>query len=636
MRRFMLMSLTVAVSLVAASGAQAVMVNDTDAGGDYGVALVPGTLAPPPTGPGPVVPGTTIPIVTSTTSQCDPWLSSDLLQPTDGLCWHGGDVMHANETFAIAWDPERSYWAGTKDYLEQFLQDVAAGSGTLSSPYAVTSQYADGTPDSTDSTDTIGRAENRSIYGGGCVDYGSPGGYTCQFGDTTGSGTGLNYPNAGSGDCQATLSGTNQFYEEPDGTFASAPNDICLTDSDIRAEIEAMAGQLQGHFEPGYTPTIVVLTPPGVEVCLDSTGALCSASAGNAAPAQFCSYHSEVDGVAYVVQPWVAQWHVSTGCVEPDAPVIPETPTPAVLATDAGAQLVSPLSQSQIATIVNPDLNGWFALDGAEINDNGCVPLDQQRDGAIVGASDQNPYFLQREFNNAGAIESDPNAVKCAPDVVLSPAFVVPSAVNVGDVVDLDGSTTVSSLIVPKANYSWTFGDGTTAVGPSVEHSYTKGGAYTVTLTVTDRGGNTASVSQTINVLGPTGEPVTSPTTTTTPATPPFRVGLQLLPQGLRALLRSGLYIEVGSDQAAAGFVTVSISRSAARRAHIRAGRGATVVVGRGIVPEIGEGVASLRVRFSRSMGKKLGRLAGVTLTIRLTLTAAGGAHVAVDAAGRY
>ena len=297
---------------------------------------------------------------------------------------------------------------------------------------------------------------------------------------------------------------------------------------------------------------------------------------------------------------------------------------------------MSPLSQSQIATIVNPDLNGWFALDGAEINDNGCVPLDQQRDGAIVGASDQNPYFLQREFNNAGAIESDPNAVKCAPDVVLSPAFVVPSAVNVGDVVDLDGSTTVSSLIVPKANYSWTFGDGTTAVGPSVEHSYTKGGAYTVTLTVTDRGGNTASVSQTINVLGPTGEPVTSPTTTTTPATPPFRVGLQLLPQGLRALLRSGLDIEVGSDQAAAGFVTVSISRSAARRAHIRAGRGATVVVGRGIVPEIGEGVASLRVRFSRSMGKKLGRLAGVTLTIRLTLTAAGGAHVAVDAAGRY
>ena len=201
-----------------------------------------------------------------------------------------------------------------------------------------------------------------------------------------------------------------------------------------------------------------------------------------------------------------------------------------------------------------------------------------------------------------------------------------------------DGSVTDSTLIVPKANYSWNFGDGSTAVGPSVEHSYTKGGAYTVTLTVTDRGGNVASFSQTITILGPTGQPVTPPPTNTgtSHTTPAFHVGLQLMPQGLRALLRTGLSISVNSNEAANGIVSVAIPRSAAKRAHIKAGRSKTVVVGRGTVSDIVDGTASLRVRFSRSIAKKLGRLAHVTLTVRLALTAAGGAHVAVDAAGRY
>jgi hypothetical protein len=108
------------------------------------------------------------------------------------------------------------------------------------------------------------------------------------------------------------------------------------------------------------------------------------------------------------------------------------------------------------------------------------------------------------------------------------------------------------------------------------------------------------------------------------------------MPQGLRSLLRKGLSMSVSSDEAANGFVTVSIPRSAARRAHIKVGHGTTVVVGRGTVSGVVAGTASLHVRFSRSVAKKLGRLTRVTLTVRLALTAAGGAHVAVDAAGRY
>src|SRR5207248_1094315 len=89
----------------------------------------------------------------------------------------------------------------------------------------------------------------------------------------------------------------------------------------------------------------------------------------------FCSYHSDmnVNGteVAYLVQPWTAM----TQCDEPDSPPVPQNPPPDVLAQDVGVRLVSPLSQSQIASIVDPWFDGWFALGGAEIDDNrGCVP----------------------------------------------------------------------------------------------------------------------------------------------------------------------------------------------------------------------------------------------------------------------
>jgi hypothetical protein len=620
MRRLVLVALTVFVSLVAASGAQAVVV--TDHGDVAGVALVPGTSSS--------LAAADVTPVTSSLSTCDPWLSSDLtLLPSIGLCSHGGLVIDHNETFALTWDPNRWYGEGTRDYVEQFLEDVATGSGTLSSPYAVTSQYADGTQDPIDSTNTIGRAENSSLYGGACIDYGNPGGYTCQFGDTTGTGVGQNYP--------------------ANGCTPSPGDQVCLTDAQVQAELtmHLQRTQLTSYLETGYTPLLVLLTPPGVEICLDSagpgsTGNLCSANGDSTA--QFCSYHSQLPygydnstEVPYVVQPWTAH----TACDEPKLPQLPQDPTPQEIAADDGVRLVSPLSQSQIAAITNPYLTGWYAEDGSEIDDNGgCVPGGDPADTATVGTSSQNPYFLAPEFNNAGVIDTDPEVPECANGVTLAPTFVAPSPVEQGDVVQFDGSVTDSTLIVPKDNYDWSFGDGQTAIGPSVEHTYAEGGTYTVTLKVTDRGGNVASFSQPITILGPTGKVVTPPTSITpTPGThvvPPFSARIQLMPQGLQALLRKGLSMRVSSDEAANGFVTVAISRSAARRARIKAGRGATVIVGRGTVSDVVAGTASLHIRFSRSTAKKLGRLARVTLTVRLALTAAGGAHVAVDAAGRY
>jgi PKD domain len=606
-------ALVSAVALfVVTSGAQAVVVDMNPAAAGqttvnypsdqsyyYGVALVPGTRGSLATAG--------VPTVSSSAPCTDPWLSNDLTLSNAGLCWHGGgSVIHSNETFALTWNAQRTYWSGTQGYVEQFLRDVASASGSLNDPYAVTPQYQDGG----------GRAGNSSVYAGGCVDNGSVGGSFCNFGNPTGAGH--DYP--------------------ANGCTPSGGTTVCLTDGQLQGELATMIAQsgVIGHTQPGFTPLVVLLTPNNVETCLNATGTLCSVNSN--APARFCSYHSQVNvggtEVAYVVQPWSA---FST-CDEPDVPTLGSTATPQAVAQNAGMRLVSPLSQAEMGAITDPAFNGWFALDGSEMNDNGCVPENQGADAVGVGS---NSYFLQREFNNAAAIVSDPDTYGgCAPNVFLSPTFVVPSAVNPGDVVEFDGSATASTLIVPNAGYAWDFGDGAGATGPSVEHSYAKGGNYNVKLTVTDRGGNVQTLVQTISVLGPNGLPVPptpAPTTANNEGSSgALHVHLQLRPQSLRNVLSSGILVQVNSSEPANGIATVSIARATAKRAHIRTGRGPSVVIGRGTVASIKDGTMTLRFKLSRGTAAKLKHLRHVTFTIRLALTAGGQNHLAVDAAGRY
>ena len=457
MRRSFLVTLVVtALTLLCAGGAEAVVV-PLGASGRAGVAMVPGTIGDLKTA--------SISPVTSTGPCTDPALAPDLgvnhvlpsghlRDGTTGLCFHtGGSVLHANETFAVTWDPRRFYWARTRDYVEQFLRNVADASSSLATPYAVVSQY----------TDATGRAGHASLYGGGCIDYGDPGGATCRFANAVTSTVGQPYPPVGqphpTSGCQVP------------GALA------CLTDDQLQAELTTMIGEMGfvHRTQTGYTPLVVLLLPSRVDACLKAN-ALCSVGSGT--KAEFCSYHSWLttsDGtkVPYVVQPWSAD----SGCDEPDVPVLSKTPTSEELAVDRGTRLVSPLSAGQTAAIVNPGLDAWYANNGSEINDNlWCAPFAKVDGATLAGTA----YLLQREFNNAAAIESDPRAQACEILVNLAPTFVVPSPIDAHDVVAFDGSVTDSTLLVSKAGYVWNFGDGTVATGASVVHTFANAGVYTV------------------------------------------------------------------------------------------------------------------------------------------------------------
>jgi PKD repeat protein len=75
------------------------------------------------------------------------------------------------------------------------------------------------------------------------------------------------------------------------------------------------------------------------------------------------------------------------------------------------------------------------------------------------------------------------------------------------------------------ASYVWDFGDGKTASGASVQHTYHVAGTYTVTLTVTDNGGRQAIDTLAITAQGTLNKrPVARLSATPATGKPPLRV----------------------------------------------------------------------------------------------------------------
>ncbi len=219
--------------------------------------------------------------------------------------------------------------------------------------------------------------------------------------------------------------------------------------------------------------------------------------------------------------------------------------------------IINQLAVEQQDIITDPLLHSWQDAAGNEVTDE-CrsffaptlggsdAPNIETGAGSLYNQefSDEK-YYLGESFNLAAERLSFPG-VPCQGGIDLKPEFNAISPVAVNQTVGFDSGESDITLGAAVryaqtgaqnknfAKVTWNFGDGSPEVtgyapgspvceepwlpecAESVFHSYTAGGTYTVTLTITDVGGNTASVSHQVTVIGPPPEKSTPP-----PAGPP-------------------------------------------------------------------------------------------------------------------
>src|SRR5579862_3076993 len=95
------------------------------------------------------------------------------------------------------------------------------------------------------------------------------------------------------------------------------------------------------------------------------------------------------------------------------------------------------------------------------------------------------------------------NAGNIAP-TIQSPAAAVPNPALIAQTISF--SATAADADGDTLAYHWTFGDGASADGASVSHTYSLAGAFTATVTVNDGHGGVVSSSVSVIVTGPTGD----------------------------------------------------------------------------------------------------------------------------------
>jgi hypothetical protein len=266
------------------------------------------------------------------------------------LEYHGGPIMPSNTNYTLYWDPSggSAYPAGYGSGLNRYFEDLAHDSGGLLNTDSVLTQYGDGAGEF---------ANYNSHFGGALID-------------------------------------ANPY---PANGCPSAPT--CLTDAQLRAEITSYveAHKLPADLQHEY----FLLTPPGVESCLEALGHACSAGTKHAA---YCAYHSDISiskGVlVYANDPYVNGLNCDTGEQHPN-----NNPSDATI----GGGLAEEHSES----VTDPELNAWFDKKKMEVFDK-CrtlkpasefgEPLGKAPDGANYNQvlNGDLYWYPQAWSNNAG------------------------------------------------------------------------------------------------------------------------------------------------------------------------------------------------------------------------------------------
>ncbi|HJQ73837.1 MAG TPA: hypothetical protein VJ814_03050 [Gaiellaceae bacterium] len=284
-------------------------------------------------------------------------------------CW----TMRTNATYAIYWVPSGySVDPNYQSFIDRYLADVAAASGSLTNVYSVATQYYD----------NAAAIHYQSVFGG-------------SFVDTT------PFPPSGCDD-------------------GNAQDTACLTDAQLQTELQNVINARGWH--AGTDAMFFILTPNHVGSCFDGSDQDCTTNT-------FCAYHSGFEDasnepVLYANQPYdaaISGCHSRAGEGFPNDPIADPT--------------INAMSHEHIETITDPWGDAWLNSAGDEIADIcvskfgaplGTAPNGQPYNQLING----HPYSLQTEYSNDGSGCLQQYAPTVAPATVAAP--VVTGATGVG------------------------------------------------------------------------------------------------------------------------------------------------------------------------------------------------------------
>jgi hypothetical protein len=601
------------------------------------------------------------------------------------LSYEGGPVVHSSATYLLFWAPQISptseypqgnYAGNWQGIISEFFQGEAGESGQISNVFGVVAQYREGATGPnvaysssfrgayTD-TDSFPKANNCG-RGSICLTTAEIRRELLQYIEVNSLPTGLN---------PATGSTPIYFVFTPPGV------DVCAGE----------AGATANCSEPE--------------------------SATELSQGQICSYHSFIPAenghqtILYAVEPWSAGNYGTvfaspkisgTNCQD-DSGTLQE-PNQDGLGADGEYNqgladlIVNQAADEQIATLTDPLFTGWHDTD-AVAGDTDEVP-DKCRNDFLGGLLTEetlsaalphteagtsynqeiggNEYYLNDEFDQAAIFDYYPG-VACINRVNMVPKFTTQANVDNQQILTFNASESDVDLGVAK--YQWEFGDGSGAevqcenhtptngyspeechgssgVGnpnpvASVVHTYTYGGIYDVTLTITDDSGNVATVTHQVTVGGPpapvpapplsggggaagsgtgsaapggsgsTGSPTTTPPGPTYPA-PVLTASVPS--KELKKATSKGLAVSYTVNEQVAGSLQVLLESSAAKRlgisgpvaTNLPASSPRSIVIGTAVLVTTKAGKGTIHIKFSTRTAKRLGRMHKVKLTLRL------------------
>ena len=290
----------------------------------------------------------------------------------------------------------------------------------------------------------------------------------------------------------------------------------------------------------------------------------------------------------------------------------------------------------------------------------GSLPPPGSADGDESEGESPGRYYI----NNVWSASSE----HCVGGVGLVPRFTPPSPVKSNEIVSFNGMESTVGLSKGIAfseagaesttygTFTWNFGDGSPAVtgfapgaptceapwlspcAASVLHSYTYGGEYDVTLTVTDVAGNVSSVTHDVVVSGPAaptpgavgGAPGGSgsggPSAIAAPITP--IASASILSRSLRTVAAKGLLVAYSVNEQVAGHFDVLIPSSTAKRLKISgtpatglpAGSAPELVIAKAVLVTTKAGKAKTTIRLPKRVAAALKHARRAGLMLRLSV----------------